>query len=39
MGAGEYLEPGLFILDHWDLIVYNFLLLIMGSSKYLEFLL
>ncbi len=25
-GAGEYLEPGLFILDPWGFIVYNFLL-------------
>ncbi len=25
-GAGEYLEPGLFILDSWGFIVYNFLL-------------
>ncbi len=27
-GADEYLEPGLFILDPWGFIVYNFLLLI-----------
>jgi hypothetical protein len=24
MGLGEYLEPGLFILDPWGFVMYNF---------------
>jgi hypothetical protein len=35
-GPSEYLEPGLFILDHWGFIVYNFPLEIMGSGEYLK---
>jgi hypothetical protein len=33
MGAGEYLEPGLFILDPWGFIVYNFSIMNKGFRQ------